>query len=1132
MEAKTETSPEPAPAAVAERRLVSVLFADLVGFTPLSEDADPEAVREFLGRYFEAASQVIANYGGTVEKFIGDAVMAVWGSPRAHEDDAERAVRAALDLVEAAKHLDSGGLTDDLKLRAGVLTGEAAVTIGAEQQGMVVGDMVNTASRIQSVAPPGCVLVGEATFRATRDAIAFEEAGEHILKGKRLPVPVWRALRVVGKIRGAGRSERLEPPFIGRDEELRLLKQAYHATVRERKARLVSVIGQAGLGKSRLAWEFSKYTDGLAETMLWHEGRSPAYGEGITFWALGEMVRRRAGIAETDDPSTSRSKLTAALKQHVLDLEERRWMEPCLAALLGLGDAPRIEQEELYAAWRGFFERLSENAPVVMVFQDMHWADAGLLDFIDKLLEWAASRPILVLTFARPDLLEKRSEWGAGQKRFTSIHLEPLEHAEMAALLEGLVPGLPSPTVEAIVTRAEGFPMYAVEIVRMLVDQGVLLPESEGYRLAGDVESLTVPESLQSLIAARLDALPAEERALLQNAAVLGQSFTPTALASMAGDPEADIEPMLKTLVRKEFLRQDVDPRSPERGQYQFVQALIREVAYNTLSKKDRRTRHLAAARYFEALGEEELAGILASHYLDAYHMTSEGPEADAAAAQARVALRAAAERALALHSADQALAYIKQALTVTPDPAAQALLWEQGLDAVFAALQWNLGEGYALKAVAHYRAQDDLAGVARVTVRLGAIYLVTGRVLEAISLLEEAVEGLAALGEHEDYVPLLAELARAYMFNEEWQRSIDAADRALTSAERLGLMTVIAEALITKGTSLGDVARSQEALVILRGVLELTQEQGLTSSELRVRNNISFLLALDDPRTSFDIAKAGLELAHRFGRFHMFLEGNSYDGALRVGEWDWALAYAADRVLNAEGERRPFDVALLSPVAAIAAFRGDFVTAERVISTDETALEPSARATLHVVRATVALARGDLDEAYRAAVGVEELTEQPTFVIPSLLIAARALLWQRDAQHVAEIMRNIEGRTTRWRWVQSTKTALHAGLAALEGRETEAAQHYQSAAREFRDTLHLPFDLALCQMEFALFAPEHPDAAAAALEAREIFSGLNSPPLLNRLAAARQPVTAGARASSESQLAPSGAEPTTSLDR
>ena len=281
-----------APAPVSERRLVSVLFADLVGFTALAEGRDPEETRELLSRYFELARDVIGRYGGTVEKFIGDAVMAVWGAPTAHEDDAERAVRAGLELVDAV-----GGLGPGLSARAGVLTGEAAVTLasfaGSSGEGMVAGDLVNTASRLQSVAPPGAVLVGEATQRAASKAIMFEPVGEQTLKGKASPVPAWRALRVVAEVGGRNRSESLEAPFVGRDEELRLLKDLFHATGRDKRARLVSVLGPAGIGKSRLAWEFLKYVDGLVETLYWHDGRSPAYGDGITFWALGEMVRER-----------------------------------------------------------------------------------------------------------------------------------------------------------------------------------------------------------------------------------------------------------------------------------------------------------------------------------------------------------------------------------------------------------------------------------------------------------------------------------------------------------------------------------------------------------------------------------------------------------------------------------------------------------------------------------------------------------------------------------------------------------------------------------------------------------------------------------------------------------------------
>ena len=344
---------------VAERRLVSVLFVDLVGFTSASEQRDAEDTRELLTRYFDLARETVGRHGGVIEKFIGDAVMAVWGTPIAHEDDAERAVRAALELVSAVSVLDADA---GLRARAGVLTGEAAVTIGQEAQGMVAGDMVNTASRLQSAAEPGTVLVGESTQRAAAGAIAFEEMEAKELKGKEAPVRVWRAVAVVARRGGQGRTAALEPPFVGRDEELRLLKDQLHATAREGKPRLVTIVGQAGIGKSRLAWELEKYLDGLVETVLWHEGRSPSYGEGISYWALAEIVRGRAGIAESEDPDAARAKVSEMLAGLALEPAERHWIEPRLTGLLGLDELPSESREELFAAWRMFFERLSQQA--------------------------------------------------------------------------------------------------------------------------------------------------------------------------------------------------------------------------------------------------------------------------------------------------------------------------------------------------------------------------------------------------------------------------------------------------------------------------------------------------------------------------------------------------------------------------------------------------------------------------------------------------------------------------------------------------------------------------------------------------------------------------------------------------
>ena len=371
----SDPSSGPAPAPEAERRLVSVLFADLVGFTALSEDRDPEEVRELLSRYFDTARRVIGRYGGTVEKFIGDAVMAVWGAPVAREDDAERAVRAALELVDAVRALGEDAGTPALRARAGVTAGEAAVTVGAEGQGMVAGDLVNTASRVQTAAQPGSVYVGEATRRMSEAAVVYEDAGEHELKGKAEPVRLWRALRVVAATGGAQRSSALEPPFTGRNRELRMVKELFHASADDHRAQLVSVVGGAGIGKSRLVWEFFKYIDGLAIETRWHRGRCLAYGEGVTYWALAEMVRTNASILEGEDPDTALPKLLEAVEIALPDPEERRWVEPRLASLLGLETGPARDREDLFAAWRLFYERLAEVMPTVMVFEDIHWAD-------------------------------------------------------------------------------------------------------------------------------------------------------------------------------------------------------------------------------------------------------------------------------------------------------------------------------------------------------------------------------------------------------------------------------------------------------------------------------------------------------------------------------------------------------------------------------------------------------------------------------------------------------------------------------------------------------------------------------------------------------------------------------------
>ena len=508
-------------------------------------------------------------------------------------------------------------------------------------------------------------------------------------------------------------------------------------------------MGIAGIGKSRLAWEFYKYFDGLVDNVYWHRGRCLAYGEGVTYWALADMVRMRARISEDDDDTTARSKLEATLSEHLLDNDERRFVEPLLASLLGIAEEQTShERHDLFAAWRLFFERLANTYPTVLVFEDMQWADASLLDFVEYLLEWSRSSPLFVLVLARPELLDKRPNWGAGHRNFTSLHLGPLSEAAMTELLDGFVPGLPESLREQILARAEGVPLYAVETVRMLLDRGLLIQEGSIYRPTGEIPSLEVPETLHGLVASRLDGLPAEERRLLQDAAVLGKTFTRHALAVLAGVTEAELDPLLGSLARKEILGVQADPTSPEHGQYGFLQDLVRHVAYETLSKKERRTRHLAAAAYLvDAFpNEDEITEVLASHYLDAYTALPDAADAAEVKAKARAALVVAGDRAESLGAAGEALRYLEQAAELTDAPLDQAALLERaGWLGTYAA-DWQTAERLLGESIALHETHGDLRSAARVSGRLATVEGWQGKAEAALPRAEAAFATLEAV--------------------------------------------------------------------------------------------------------------------------------------------------------------------------------------------------------------------------------------------------------------------------------------------------------------------------------------------------------------------------------------------------
>ncbi len=1090
-----------------ERRLVSVLFADLVGFTTLSESRDSEEVRELLSRYFDTCRRLIELYGGTVEKFIGDAVMAVWGTPTATEDDAERAVRAALDLVVAVSALGQEVDAEDLRARAGVLTGEAAVTIGAAGEGMVAGDLVNTASRVQSVAEPGSVYVGESTRRATEGTIVYVDVGSFELKGKEGLTPLWRAQRVVSGLRGSLKSQGLEAPFVGRDRELRQIKDLFHACAEEKKAHLVSVTGIAGIGKSRLGWEFYKYFDGIAESIYWHRGRCLSYGEGVTYWALADMVRMRCRISEEEDPASALNKLRATLEEQILDAEERAFLEPRLAHLLGLGDHLARDQQDLFAAWRLFFERLAEGYPTVLLFEDLQWADASLLDFVEYLLDWSRSSPIFVITLARPELLERRPTWGAGQRSFTSLYLEPLAQRAMEELLTGLVPGLPSEVCDRILARAEGIPLYAVETVRMLLDRGLLVEDGAAYRVTGPVEALEVPETLHALIAARLDGLSVEERRLLQDAAVLGKTFTRVALRALAG-AEVEIEPLLSSLVRKEVLGVQADPRSPEHGQYGFLQDLVRHVAYETLSKRERRARHLAAAAHLRAAfadDEDEVVEVVASHYLAAYEAVPDSDDAAEIKAKAQAMLARAGEHAASLSAAAEARRYYVQAAELADTPPEQAALLASAGEMAMLTGDLSAASGLFEQSIELYEQFGDLHAAARVHHRLARVEIVGGRQEEGIARAERALALLVDDEPDEDLALVAASLAFAYWFSGELELAAAKAELALDIAELYGFPEPLARALRAKAGIVASRGHGEEATALLKRALEIALEHDVV-----VEASTTFFWLSDRCFSRDAYAEAlvlldeALALVRRVGNRPQewaVLAEQTYP-LLMLGRWEEAGAIAAE-FTQEQIDSGGVVLSLLQSTVEIHAQRGELDDARRTLqmfSRLEHSSDRQARSSFTGARAALRRAEGSVREALADAEVTIEIGR--TFGAASqstkqgIVEALEASFALGETAKVEELLGSIEAVPlgSRSPYLDAEARRFRAKLAQDDG-------GFGAAAERFRD-LRLPFHLAVTLLEHGEWFRDQglPGEAEPLLaEAVEIFERLAARPWLER---------------------------------
>jgi class 3 adenylate cyclase/tetratricopeptide (TPR) repeat protein len=1099
----------------AERRLVSVLFADLVGFTTLSEARDSEDVREILSSYFETCRTLINRYGGTVEKFIGDAVMAVWGTPVATEDDAERAVRAALELAKAVAALGEEAGAPELRARVGVLTGEAAVTLGAEGQGMVAGDIVNTASRIQSAARPGEVYVGESTARAAEASIVFEDAGIHELKGKAEPVRLLRAVRVVAGSLGAQRSSGLEAPCVGRDRELRLIKELFHASAEEGKAALVSVTGIAGIGKSRLSWEFEKYVDGLADDSLWHRGRCLSYGEGVAYWALVDMVKMRCRIAEDEDTASALAKLRSTIEEFIPDAEERRWVEPRLAHLLAIDGGAMGDQENVFSAWRTFFERLAARYPVVMVFEDMQWADAGMLDFVEYLLEWSRGHRIFILALARPEIHDRRPSWGAGKRSFSSIYLEPLSAASMEDLLSGLVPGLPGDVRAQILERAQGVPLYAVETVRMLLDRGLLVREGAVYSPTGPIDSLEVPETLHALIAARLDGLSPDERRVVQDGAVLGKTFFKQGLARVSGMTEEEVEPLLAALLRKEVLSLQADPRSPERGQYGFLQDLMRKVAYDTLSKKDRKTKHLAAAAFIEDswTGEEdEIVEVVAAHYLSAYEAAPDADDAEPIRTTARDRFAAAGDRAASLAAPAEAQRYLELALTLTDDPSARAMFLERAGALAWQARRGAEAEAHFLGAISMFESIGLTHAAARVSAALGEVeWSYSGLVDEAVARMEEAYEVLRTEEPDADLATLAAELGRFHYFRGEIDLALERVDAALEIAEGLGLPEVISQALNTKGIVATARARPEEGIALLRHALTVALDNDRSTAALRAFYNLAELTyGRDRYAEAIELHGRALELATRAGNLlweQLIREAMPYP-LFMSGRWDDALERAGDvSSWDVSGEMS----AVMAVLPTICVNRGldeGLAKLSELAAGSEGSSDVQRAGSYAIVMAVVRAAEGSYGEALEfskaaAASGLTTGADSPLLRI-GFAQAVDAAFALGDLAQVEAVLDLIGGlrRGEVWPSLVALGERTNARLAVARGEADAAEKGFAAASATFRQ-IGVPYWLAATLTEHAellVAAGRAVEADEMISEARDVFEQLEARPWLDRL--------------------------------
>jgi class 3 adenylate cyclase/tetratricopeptide (TPR) repeat protein len=1051
-----------------ERRRVSVLFIDVIGSTPFAEQTDPENVRAHQTDFFGTVRRIVRQYGGVVEKYIGDAVMVLFGAPVATETDAVRCVLAGLDLQRAlVRSADEAGWA----FRVGIATGEALVDVSAAHDGgqaILAGDVVNCAARLQSEAPAGGVLVCDTTHLATRTEIRFAEQSALTLRGRSAPTEVWLALAPVQQ-QADEHSDVI--PMVGRDHELGLLTSALHHVIRERTPRLVTILGRAGIGKSRLVRELYHHARHLVDIQVsWRSGRCPPFGENVAYAALADIVKAQAGVLATDTPQTARDRLDAALRDLVADGESAR-LSDALRPLFGVAGSP-LSTEDAESAWRRFLLALGRQGPTVLVFEDLHWADERMIRFIELIATTVRDVPLLVICTARPELIDREPTW-AGAVPGMSLSLTPLREDSIATLYAKMFSQavFPPELLRQLVELADGMPLYAHEYGRMLVERGTLRQAEHSWVMEPSGE-LPMPESVHAVIANRIDLLDVDERAVLQAAAVVGARFWPGAVAAALRTSGEAVDRALRTLAQRDLVREQPDSTMADEPEYRFRHVLVSDVCYERLPLAERVARHTRTADWLDARVDSrgtELAEVVAHHRFTAYRTArSLGLDASPYAAPALASLLHAARRAAMLNAFDAAATHVALAnqLVVSGHTdvngdrdrlGVELLGIELALHSDAAAFLTGPGpDRLAELANLLYRVRDH-GGAARAWTLLGQIAWQRADRAEALRCLDRAVELFDDWPDTPEKAQAYAELGRLHMLNYEHAPALGATHIAAEIADRLGLVELRANALITTSMTRYQ-AGEPDGLVDLQEALEFCRTHQLPSLR-RATHDVAHAFREEGDRVRSEtlLREVGGPVGGGLVVGGLMVGGGTVHSAdaiqaLFVGDWDHFFALA-DLFLNTPTAE--WNLQIRGVRGWMRALRGDARGAEEdVAQALRTARSSGFWRLKWTALAHSALCHAVLDQPDESAAMLRELGQgwrRMRTIASAEWVAAAAhaatLLGEGAADLLGEALTDAPHQTA---WSRAAICSLNGTLAAARGDYTTAALAHLDAAERY----------------------------------------------------------------------------------